>query len=550
MVTPRPSPAASLLLALLLLLSLPAAAYPDGKVFARATAAPTPIPDQQAIIVYDAAKQTQTLAIETRFIPPAPAANSTPPTDAAPFAWVVPLPGPEAPTIRDATTGLFPTVREVFQPHVEHGGGDIAGMCLFLVAIVLIWLLATYLKSSLLRGVILGVVLSIVLALFLLPSLGKARGHAGGPDSLVTVLDRTTVGSYDIAVIGAAASAANTDPLAAGKDLAAWLKDNGFQMPTGVEPVLDRYATRKWVFAACKLRETPGATGPLAPHPLIFTFKTPQCVYPLELTGVGNGPLSVDLYVFSNQRAAAPHFDLVRCQSLFRDDTHPEPGPRGWPDGRITLAHPLLHELALSTTVATKLSATLTPQQQSSDAVLTWTEPTESGGVKFSRKGASGAALDAASGTLLITLIVLIVLAAMRKQNAAWVFRKFTWALLIGLLVGGAVYAALPKVEVVEGSLRSSWRAYRPHHLIASAAGDELRAADPADGAADAPLIERARAAVIRLWKDQVEDDLGAMPREQDSPRNFILREGKQPGSIEYVWYDAAGAPQVEKIWP
>ena len=551
MVTHRPSPAALLLAALLLLLSLPAAAYPDGKVFARATAAPTPIPDQQAIIVYDAAKQTQTLAIETRFIPPAPAASSTPPTDAAAFAWVVPLPGPDAPTIRAATTGLFPTVREVFQPRVEHGGGEIASTVVILIAIIALMLCITLLRpNQKLLGALIVLPVILLLLMLMLPALGKARSSVRGSDSLVTVLDRTTVGSYDITVIGAAAASAGADPLAAGKDLAAWLKHNGFQMPTGVEPVLEHYAARKWVFAACKLRETPAASGPLAPHPLIFTFKTPQCVYPLELTGVGNGPLSVDLYVFANQQAAAPYFNLVRCQSLFRDDTHPERDTQSWPRGRITLAHPLLHDLASSATVATKLSATLTPQQQSADAVLTWSAPTDSGGVKFSRKGASGAALDAASGTLLITLIVLIVLAAMRKQNAAWVFRKCTWALLIGFLVGGAVYAALPKVEVVEGSLRSSWRAYRPHHLIASAAGDELRAADPADGAADAPLIERARAAVIRLWKDQVEDDLGAMPREQDSPRNFILREGKQPGSIEYVWFDAAGAPQVEKIWP
>lgn len=555
MAIPRLPSAASLFLALLLILLLPAAAVADGKIFARATAAPTPIPDQQAIIVYDAKSQTQTLAIETRFIPPppaAPAANSTQPSDAAPFAWVVPLPGPDAPTIRAATTGLFPTVREVFQPRVEHGGGDIAFLMVLGIVLTLLGLLITLVqKHNILVSILFGVVLMSVVGV-LLPALGSARSSVRRSDSLVNVLDRTTVGSYDITVIGASAPTANADPLAAGKDLAAWLKDNGFQMPAGVEPVLEHYAARKWVFAACKLREvaTPSASGPLAPHPLIFTFKTPQCVYPLELTSVGNGPLSVDLYVFANQQAAAPHFDLVRSQIMTADDAHPGPHARVWPRGRVTLGHPLLHELAQGMLVATKLTATLTPQQQSTDAVLTWTEASESGGVKFSKKGASGAALDAASGALLITLIILIVLAAMRKQGAPWVFRKCTWALLIAFIVGGAVYVALPKVEVKEGGFRTAHRMHNAHHEIASEAMDELGRLDPANAQTDLPRIDQARAAVQRLWKEQVEEDRAPLPREEDSPMNYIIREGKGSGTIEYVWYDAVGTPQVEPIWP
>lgn len=551
MATPRLSPAASLLVALLLLLALPAAAYSDGKVFARATAAPTPIPDQQAIIVYDAAKQTQTLAIETRFIPHAPVTGSTQPSTAAPFAWVVPLPGPDAPTIRAATTGLFPTVREVFQPRVEHDGSQVASSVVIVIAIIVLMLCITLLRpNQKLLGALIVLPVILLLLVLMLPTLGKARGRAGGPDSLVSVLDRTTVGSYDITVIGAAGSSTTSDPLAAGKGLAMWLKDNGFQMPPGVETVLEHYAARKWVFAACKLSEASGASGSLAPHPLMFTFKTPQCVYPLELTSVGNGSLSVDLYVFANQQAAATHFDLVRCQSLTKDDTRPDSGPRNWPRGRVTLAHPLLKELASSATVATQLSGTLTPQQQSTDAVLTWSAPTDFGGMKFSKKGASGAALDAASVLLLISMIVLIVLAAVRRENAAWIFRKITWGLLLAFIVGGAIYVALPKIEIKEGGFRSSWRMQRAHEQIASAAMDELSRGDSEAAQSIIPRIERARTAVHRLWKEQVEDDLASIPREEDSPMNYIIRDGKAPGSIEYVWYDAVGTPQIVPLRP
>ena len=33
----------------------------------------------------------------------------------------------------------------------------------------------------------------------------------------------------------------------------------------------------------------------------------------MRLTGVDNGPLRVELYVFANDRARAPHFKVERC---------------------------------------------------------------------------------------------------------------------------------------------------------------------------------------------------------------------------------------------
>jgi hypothetical protein len=558
-------------LALVVLALLPAKAFADGKVFARVSAAALPIPDQQAIIVYDAAKGVQTLAIETRFVPGVPAAvantagglstsgtpnsSNTPAQgesaggEPAPFAWVVPLPGPEAPKIRAATTGLFPTVRAVFQPRIETGASsDVTCMILPLVIIVGLLVCTTMLQpKERVIGTALVVLLIVLSVGVMLPSMGKARSSAGVPQSVVNVLERTTVGAYEVAVIGAESNERNGDPLAAGKELAAWLKANGFQMPEGVEPVLERYASRRWVFAACKLLEGAGTRGALSPHPLIFTFKTPECVYPLELTGVGNGPLTVDLYVFSDRRAAAPHFEEVRCEVLNASENAINMGLRWHHTGEIVIVHPLLKELVGSSTVATKLSATLTPEQQKSDAVLSWHVPRKSGGLKYSERGASAFAEGIAVATLVAGLIVAVGIGGVRKKSRGWVIWRMTWALVPAVIAGCGAYVWVPKIDVVTESGISVLKAHSWHESAAYAMVETLM--EKAAEMPERPTVEDARRVVEAEWRSRP-DDAKLLPIEEDSPLNYVVRDGEEPGSIEYVWFDAVGRPKVMGVWP
>ena len=90
----------------LLLLLLPVAALADGKMMS-STAFPANIliPDQQALIHFT--NGTERLVIETRFT----GAGTN-------FAWVVPL--PSQPVVEAASTGLFPTLRYLFQPRIIH----------------------------------------------------------------------------------------------------------------------------------------------------------------------------------------------------------------------------------------------------------------------------------------------------------------------------------------------------------------------------------------------------------------------------------------------
>ena len=70
-------------------------------------------------------------------------------------------------------------------------------------------------------------------------------------------------------------------------------------VPTNAEPVIASYVKDGWVFVATKVRRDKPDNETSTPHPLSFTFKTDKPIYPMRLTGVDNGPLSVDLYVFS-----------------------------------------------------------------------------------------------------------------------------------------------------------------------------------------------------------------------------------------------------------
>jgi len=59
----------------------------------------------------------------------------------------------------------------------------------------------------------------------------------------------------------------------------------------------------------------------------------------LRLTGVGNGALAVELYVFGSERAAADNFKVERCVRT----TFPETSP-GWRKEiqEVIVVHPLL----------------------------------------------------------------------------------------------------------------------------------------------------------------------------------------------------------------
>ncbi len=339
-------------------------AFGDGGFFGRLQSAGTAkvrIPDQSALITFDG--KTERLVIET-------SAESK----GNDFAWIVPVPA--VPKIEPATTGLFPTLRMITRPQIlPYIERSYMPAIVCLAAALLLWF--GIFTRRWFDVLVFAVFLSIFLWTFMPASRGLPGGrHTMAADTLqgagsfgqaiagVTVHDRHIVGAYDTVTLSGKDGVAVTD----------WLKQNGFVIPEKVQPVLDQYANEGWVFVASKLRKEHDDDQLFTPHPLSFTFPATRAVYPMRLTGIDNGPLSLDLYVAGDSEAAAKSF-ARRCAGhlSFAEYVHLAPFEtfRTAQDS-IPMVHDKLASYCKGLTGMTLLSATLSPGQMKDDIYLNW----------------------------------------------------------------------------------------------------------------------------------------------------------------------------------
>ncbi len=509
-----------LLFVLLGLLPLTGAA--DGK-FYPPTAFPTQvtIPDQRALIHFT--NGVERLVIETRFT----GAGTN-------FAWVVPL--PNQPVVEAASTGLFPTLNFYFQPTITHHVPRYYLGILGAIGLLLVLRLMMQVCSGPLAALTIFLLLLLAAAL-LLPALSTARSKAGGTaesaSASVSILDRQLVGVFETTTI------ASREPQA----LQTWLRENGFTVTTNSEPVIADYVKDGWIFVAAKVRRDQAGSQTSTPHPLSFTFKTKQPVYPMRLTGVDNGPLQVELYVFADQRAHARHFKVERCTKPAYPATVGNYMP--WVE-TINIMHPLLQSWVGGSPVATKLTATLSPEQMRRDVWLDWRGFWETKSRRFSHTGAATIALNWSACILAVGLVAAYAFALSVRPGNPKFATPIQLALAVSLLIGGVIYLALPKIEVrlvrrPFGETRNAQ--YFPMFFVEDAALDEARwmLAHPTNTVTKAIWEGRFRGG---NWPNYY---VGGQIHEEDSPGNFILRE--KNGYVEYVIYDAQGAEQVLQTW-
>lgn len=111
----------------------------------------------------------------------------------------------------------------------------------------------------------------------------------------VKVLERKTVGVYDVAVLKARDASA----------LARWLKRHHFSFPAGQEAVLQHYVARDWVYVAMRIDRAAlntGLTNKLRSgelQPIRFDFASGEMVYPLRISSANAGEAEVLLYIMS-----------------------------------------------------------------------------------------------------------------------------------------------------------------------------------------------------------------------------------------------------------
>jgi hypothetical protein len=499
-------------------LLLPGRAFSDGMIIpSTAFSAHVEIPDQQALIHFT--NGVERLVIETRFA-----------GDGTNFAWVVPL--PSQPVIEEASTGLFPTLQYIFQPHIRH---DVTPFYLWAVGLGALGLvLARASRHNQLLSALLLLLLLLFLSAMLLPALSTAssRTFASFPDSPgseVSVLGRQIVGVFDTAVI------ASHDAQA----LQSWLNENGFALASNTAPVIESYVKDGWVFVAAKVRSDETGSHTRTPHPLSFTFRTDRAVYPMRLTGIGNGPLRVDLYVFGDAWASAGHFRTQLCAQ----PSYPKPSDN-WPYVRQSdvpaVAHPQLRKWVGGAPVVTRLSATLSPEDMREDVWLDWRPFQEKSTEIFSRQGALTYALNVAMA-LVAAWWVLTRIASEQARNVPR-FRAGAYsALVLCLVLAGNVYLLLPKTEV-----RLVRMPYLRARSNAHAAYGSLFNGNPKITEISAKLSEaKGKGFTLENYDGPPLENmfLGGKMKEEDSPGNFTIRQAGE--KFEFICYDALGGEHV-----
>ncbi len=494
------------------------------------------IPDQRALICYT--NGTERLVIETRFT----GAGTN-------FAWVVPL--PSQPVIEEATTGLFPTLQYLFRPEIVH---DVPryyiGILFALGFAYLIRLAAKSVSNAFTIAVVL--LLLVILAALLLPALSAAKtaGMSSETSSqTVTILDRKLVGIFETTTITSHDA----------KALQTWLSENGFAVPTNAEPVIASYIKDGWVFVATKVRRDKPDNETSTPHPLSFTFKTDKPVYPMRLTGVNNGPLSVELYLFGPSRAKASHFKVERCTQ----PNYPEPPPNdfwSWNWSRRTpetpnIVHPLLRKWVIGSPVATKLAATLSPADMHKDVWINWTPFWEKRNRLFSRQGALTTALNWGAALFAAGLFVVCLAAFTNETHKPKLTRRVRIVTVVSVILPGLFYLALPKTEarlvkVSFGEVENTL--FTIGMEISSEVTNHSPVADVRLAARNLITVGETNAPYWREWSRSVHWAkwqnyyLGGPLHEEDSPGNYTIREVN--GQLEFVSYDAQGAEHIQTI--
>ena len=141
------------------------------------------------------------------------------------------------------------------------------------------------------------------------------RSTSGGEEAPVQVIEVKTVGAYEVAVLSARDAGS----------LADWLGTHEFSFPPGKAEIADEYIRQGWFFVAARIQLGRGVSFATAPsaepkrpaasaserksvqaqlasgelHPLLISFDTKECIFPLGISAVGGEPSEVSLYVLS-----------------------------------------------------------------------------------------------------------------------------------------------------------------------------------------------------------------------------------------------------------
>ncbi len=189
------------------------------------------------------------------------------------FSWIVPV--PQVPEIGVTTSALFTQLAITTQPtftltpvdegHCREGGGGILTS-----------------RDMVLMGA------------------NESASDADGDYPDVTVIDEKAVGPYLTVTLAAETTEA----------LIGWLDENGYDIPSELEPVLAPYVAKDAYFVALQLQKG-NDVGDLAP--LMLTFDAEKAMVPVQLTSVAaTDDMRMEAYVLSDGRGVPTSYLHVK----------------------------------------------------------------------------------------------------------------------------------------------------------------------------------------------------------------------------------------------
>jgi hypothetical protein len=550
---------------------LPLSALADGMIVPTiAFPAKIEMPGQQVLIHFT--NGTERLVIETHFV----GAGTN-------FAWIVPL--PSKPVIEEASAGLFPTLDYILRPEIIHyvpahyaailaltwlfyllffvrptgrmnlldvtacilvvigvvvsnleragSGLVILESILFVDLLVITVLIRFWKRFSVFTSAVLIFFLAIQFAA-VLPALSASRAKSMGTSSSaenVSILGRQIIGVFETTTI------ASRDT----KALQTWLRNNGFVIPENSDSTIENYVKQNWIFVAVKIHRDKTDTATSTPQPLSFTFKTEKAVYPMQLTGLNNRPLTVQLFVFGQTRANAAHFKVASC-------ARPAYPPSSnywfyWKPDQPQIIHPLLQKWVNGSAVVTKLVGTLTPEQMREDVQINWTPFSAKRERFFSRADAETEALNWGAGIFAAGLCATFIYARRKKDWREPSLKIVGIFAIFGIALAGAIYLALPKTDVrlVKGFSEQM----KMSHLQLQIALNDANSSDLNNLCLTAASLLAAPTNDLE-WTHWDNCYLGGRIHEEDSPGNYILRGTN--GHVEFVTFDANGAEHAQAL--
>ncbi|MCC7434898.1 MAG: DUF2330 domain-containing protein [Methanoregulaceae archaeon] len=498
--------------AILLLMVVAQLGAADGGFFGKNVGAKLTIPDQRAIIVWNEGQQT--LFVESNLR-----------AAAGEYSWVIPLPAPPTeigkarPSVMDLVFGeLSPMVR-------ARDSGERYDATMILCSTLLAALIVLRWRSGPRwhRLVLLFAIPAFVFILSPASTLHAAKSAAGGGDT-VRVLDRQTIGSYDVSVV-------KSDDA---KALVQWLDKAGTPLPDHARPVIESYIREGWCFMTARFRKDMAADA--APHPVRIKFPAEEPVYPMRLTGVVSDRLDLDLVVIGPKVAECPPLTLLRSRKLIAEKLEAPP-MFNVRQSSFALRHADIIADLPDRGLATRLRSKLLRDQMQSDYAIEWKGDAPEMPQFFSERAARDRGIAAGLAAMSVFVLIGAGVGVFRPPTRA---RTFVIALLgLSLLagaVGGVVTAATPTLITDEG------RPARPEseaHVVGSCVRQAFEGAQTLDFDPFRVRFERGLRACAKASRSKsppeawLKDDVGGYLITETAKDEFEIQLMDAWGQIE-----------------